>query len=175
MDQQQATVLKQVEVIAERLNNGEQLGAIVGLNKDQIKAMAALGYNLYQQGKFKEAETMFKGVTASDTTAFYGYAGVGAVALAMKPPDLDTAFANLTKASELKPDDATIQANLGEVLLRQGKIEEAKTHLEEAFKLDPGHSDPNVNRARAIVSGLDLVVKEVEKRTLAQSPLKAAS
>jgi len=81
---------------------------------------------------------------------------------------LETALSNLSKAAGLKPDDATIQANLGEVLLRQGKVEQAKSHLEKAFQLDPGHKDAGVNRARAIVKGLDLVVKEAERRQESQ-------
>jgi len=161
---QQVSVPEWALAIVSRLKAGEQLGAMIGLTDTQIKAMAAVGYNLYQQGKLKEAETMFKGVTASDTNAYYGFAGVGAVALAMKPPDLETAFTYLNRAAELKPDDATIQANLGEVLLRQGKVEEAKTHLEQAFQLDPAQKDPGANRARAIISGLDVLLKEAARR-----------
>ena len=129
----------------------------------QVQAFAALGYNLYQQGQLKEAEKMFRGVMAFDNKSYLGYAGLGAVALANKPPDLDAAYTNLTKALELKPNDASVQANLGEVLLRQGKLEEAKKHLERAFQLDPGHNDPGANRARALVSGLDMIVKELQK------------
>jgi tetratricopeptide (TPR) repeat protein len=107
---QQASVPEGALAVAERMKAGEQLGAMVGLNENQIKSMAALGYNLYQQGKLKEAGIMFKGVAASDTNAYYGFAGVGAVALAMKPADLQTAFTYLTRAVELKPDDADIPA-----------------------------------------------------------------
>ena len=71
---------------------------------------------------------------------------------------------------------STVQANLGEVLLRQGKLEEAKKHLERAFQLDPGHNDPGANRARALVSGLDMIVKELQSRMQAQGkPVAKAS
>jgi tetratricopeptide (TPR) repeat protein len=149
---------------AKRIIDGEKPATVFGVTDQQLKAIVALGYNQYQQGRFKDAET----------ASYMGFAGLGAVALAKKPPELDAAFTNLTKAAELKPDDATIQANLGEVLLRQGKIDDAKQHLEKAFALDPGHSDPGVNRVRAIVSGLDMIVKEVEKRVEARSTLKAS-
>jgi tetratricopeptide (TPR) repeat protein len=149
---------------AKRIIAGEKPATVFGVSDTQLKAIVALGYNQYQQGRLKDAETAFRGVTALDSSSYMGYAGLGAVALAKKPPELDDALANLTKASELKPDDATLQANLGEVLLRQGKIDEAKKHLEKAFALDPNRSDPGVNRARAIVSGLDMIVKEVEKQ-----------
>ena len=161
---------------ARRLVAGEQMKTVFGVTETQIKGIVALGYNQYDQGKLQDAEKAFRGVTALDSTSYFGYAGLGAVALAKRPPDLETAHLNLTKAAELKPDDATIQANLGEVLLRQGKVEDAKEHLEKAFRLDPGHKDPGVNRARAIVSGLDTIVREVEKRLQAQQarPAKAS-
>jgi len=147
-----------------RIMAGEEVGAVLGVSETQLTAIAALGYNKYQQGRLEDAETMFRGVAALDSKSYFGYAGLGAIALAKRPPDLETALSNLSKAAELKPNDATIQANLGEVLLRQGKVEQAKPHLEKAFQLDPGHKDAGVNRARAIVKGLDLVVKEAEKR-----------
>jgi Flp pilus assembly protein TadD len=159
----------------ERILAGEPIGEVLGVTDTQVKAIMAIGYNQYQQGKLKDAETIFRGVTSLDGKSYMGWAGLGAVALARKPPDLTTAFDSLTKAAELKPDDGTIQANLGEVLLRQGKVEEAKTHLEKAFQSDPNHKDPGVNRARAIVSGLNTIVQEVEKRLQAEAPQAKAS
>jgi tetratricopeptide (TPR) repeat protein len=149
---------------AKRILAGEQPAHVLGVTDNQVKAIVALGYNKYQQGKLDAAETMFKGAAGLDTTNYMGFAGLGAVALARKPADLDTALTNLTKAAELKPEDATIQANLGEVLLRQGKIDEAKGHLEKAFQLDPNRKDTGVNRARALVSGLDAIVQEAQRR-----------
>lgn len=161
--------------VTRRLEAGEQLAAILGVTETQMKGIVALGYNQYQQGRLKDAETAFRGVRALDSKSYFGYAGLGAVALAKKPPDLETAYTNLSKAAELKPDDPTIQSNLGEVLLRQGKIEEAKKHLEKAFHLDSGRSDPGTNRARAIVNGLNTIVKEVEQRIQSQAKRAKAS
>jgi tetratricopeptide (TPR) repeat protein len=158
---------------AKRLIAGEQLAAVLGVPETKIQALAALGYNHYQQGKLKDAKTLFDGVTALDNRSYLGYAGLGAVALASTPPDLASAHANLAKAVELNPNDASVQANMGEVLLREGKVEEAKEHLEKAFQLDPGHNDPGANRARAIVGGLDMIVKEIEQRIQTQAKAHA--
>ncbi len=103
MAQQEATVTETNQKAAQRLLAGEQLGAVLGLSELQVQGFAALGYNLYQQGQLKEAEKLFRGVTAFDSKSYLGYAGLGAVALATKPPDLDAAYTNLTKALELKP------------------------------------------------------------------------
>jgi Flp pilus assembly protein TadD len=161
--------------LVERLNAGEQLATILGVPEAKIQGFAVLGYNQYQQGKLKDAATFFRTVTALDTKSYLGYAGLGAVAMASNPPDLDAAYTNLSKAVELKPQDATIQANLGEVLLRQGKIEDAKTHLQRAFELDPERKDRGANRARALVGALDLVVKEAERLQKSQSLMAKAS
>jgi Tfp pilus assembly protein PilF len=160
MSQQQMTAAE----LAQRIAAGEQPVHVLGITDTQIKAIIALGYNRYQQGKLDAANTMFRGAAAIDPTNYLGYAGAGAVALARKPADLETAYTNLSKAAELKPDDASVQANLGEVLLRQGKVMEAKEHLEKAFQLDPERKDAGVNRARALVSGIDAVIKEAERR-----------
>ncbi|HZQ96085.1 MAG TPA: tetratricopeptide repeat protein [Candidatus Sulfotelmatobacter sp.] len=160
MAQQQFTATE----VEQRMKNGEQLSTILGVSEPKIEALAALGYNSYQQGQLKDAETFFAGVVALDNNSYIGNAGLGAVAMAQKPPKLDAAYSYLSKAAQLRPQDATIQANLGEVLLRQGKVEEAKPHLEKAFQLDPNFKDRGVNRARALVAGLDLVVKKAEQR-----------
>jgi Flp pilus assembly protein TadD len=162
---------------AKRIASGEKAAAVLGITDEQVKAFAALAYNQYQQGKYDDAEILFRGVTSLDSNAFYGYAGLGAVALARKPPDLSAAYDSLSKAAELKPDDPTIQANLGEVLLRQGKLSDAKMHLEKSFQSDPDHKDPGVNRVRALVAGLGILIQEAEKRAKQQGkpPLAQAS
>ncbi|MBI1789381.1 MAG: tetratricopeptide repeat protein [Acidobacteria bacterium] len=133
------------------------------LNEDQIVSIAALGFNLYQQGQLGEAQTIFEGLTAIDPTNYAGYAGLGAVALAKEPPALGDAVSHLTKASQMNASDPTVQANLGEALLRQGKFEDATKAFERALALDPNEEDPGANRARAIIDGMEVVVAEIEK------------
>jgi hypothetical protein len=41
---------------------------------------------------------------------------------------------------------------------------EAKEHLEKAFALDSNHKDPGVNRARALVAGIDAIIQEAQRR-----------
>jgi tetratricopeptide (TPR) repeat protein len=155
--------------VEKQMKAGEQLATVLGISEPQIEGVASLGYHAYEQGQLKNAEIFFRGVTALDRRSYVGWAGLGAVELAKKPQSLEAAHAYLSRAADLRPDDGTIQANLGEVLLRLGKIEEAKTHLERAFQLDPQRQDRGVNRARALVAGLDLVVKKAEQRQKAQS------
>jgi len=133
------------------------------LTEQQTAAIAALGYNLYEQGKMSEATTVFNGLVAIDPGNYIGYAGLGAVALASEPPQLDLAVANLREAARLNSKDPTVHANLGEALLRQAKFEEAAGAFEKALELDPEEEDAGANRARAILDGMEIVIEEVQK------------
>jgi Flp pilus assembly protein TadD len=148
---------------AKKIVAGEQLSEVLGVTDNQIQAIAAVGYNLYQQGKLTDAEVVFRGLISTNKNSPYGYAGLGAVAMAKRPADLAAAHENISKAAELAPNDATIQSNLGEVLLRQGKFDVASKQFQKALKLDPDSKDPGANRARAILTGLTAVATEVQR------------
>lgn len=143
------------------------------LGERQLQGTAALAFNMYQQGRLQEAAAIFGGLTVVNPQSYFGFAGLGAIALAKNPPDLDNALTNLSKAAELNPNDTSVQANLGETLIRMGKISDAKSHLEKAFQLDPGHNDPGANRARAIVGGLNIIAQQLVQRVEAQSKPQA--
>jgi tetratricopeptide (TPR) repeat protein len=158
---------KTAQDAAQRILAGEQLADVFGLTEAHIQAIAARAFNLHQQGRYKDAETLYRGLIAANNKVFYGYAGLGALALAKQPADLATARENLTKAAELNPKDPTVQANLGEVLVRQGKVDEAAKHFKTAFELDSQHREPGVNRARAIVASLAAISAEAKRKATA--------
>ncbi len=137
------------------------LNTFFGLTDDQIEAIAALGFNLYQQGKIRDAEAIFEGLIALDGKNYYGYAGLGAMALAEEK--LEEALGYLKKAAELSPEDPSVHANLGEVLLRMAKFDEASAEFEKALDLDPEEHDPGANRARAIIGGMEILINEMER------------
>ncbi|MGH9720746.1 MAG: tetratricopeptide repeat protein [Bryobacteraceae bacterium] len=121
-----------------------------------------LGFNFYQQGKSREAETLFRGLVAIQPNLYYGFAGLGAIALAEER--FDEARLCLSLAEALEARDASVHANLGEVLLRQGKFDEAAAQFQRALDLDPGQRDPGANRARALLGGLALLMSEESGR-----------
>jgi Flp pilus assembly protein TadD len=122
------------------------------LTDGHLDAIAIMGFNLYQQGDSEQAKILFEGLTAFSHYA--GFAGLGAIALAAEPPDLETAIPNLNRAAELNPNDPTVRANLGEALLRKGSLEEAAAEFGKSLELDPEGKDPGASRARAILAGL---------------------
>ncbi len=134
---------------------------LFGLTRSEIDAIEVLGFQLYEQGRTAEAQTIFQGLIVLDRRMYQGYAGMGAVALAEQK--LEQAAEWLAQAVERNPNDPTVQANLGETLLRLGRFEPAAAAFEKALALDPEQKDPGANRARAIVSGMKLVVQELQK------------
>ena len=69
------------------------------------------------------------------------------------------AIALLQRAVEIEPDLYTAHAELGANLLRENKIDEARPHLEIAYRGDP-FSAPNVNTLRLIDSFDNFVLSE---------------
>lgn len=151
------------ETLRKALAGDVPLNEVFGLSEEQTGSIAILGLNLYQQGKIAEARTLFEGLIALNPNLFTGYAGLGAIALAAEPPRLDEAVQHLTKAIAINPNDPSVQANLGEALLRQGKFEDAAAAFEKALALDPDEADAGANRARAIIDGMEVVINEVQK------------
>ncbi|HEX3819590.1 MAG TPA: hypothetical protein VHW45_04625 [Candidatus Sulfotelmatobacter sp.] len=132
--------------------------------ESQLQAIAALGFNFYQQGRLKEADTAFRFLKLLHPQAYYAHAGLGVVAMAKQPPDLEEACQSLSRAAELNADDASVQASLGEAFLRVGEMEKAAAHLKRAVELDPQQKDPGAARARAILVGLSSIVRQIQER-----------
>lgn len=143
------------------------LNVFFGFSKRHIEAMAALGFNLYRQGKARDAEIVFQGLVALDSTQYHGYAGLGALALWEQRPA--EAVTYLVRAVELNPNDPTVHANLGEALLRQAKFEEAAKHFDKALDLDPDEADAGANRARAILQGMEILIGEFQRMEAARA------
>jgi len=144
------------------------------ISEEQLEGIASMGYRLYEDGKFDEAAVIFQGLTVIARESYYGYAGLGAIALAKTPPDLDGALPNLTIAAELNPDSPTVHANLGEALLRHRKFDEAAAEFRKALDLDPEKKDAGANRARAIIEGLRVVTAELKKMAAAQNTVSTS-
>jgi tetratricopeptide (TPR) repeat protein len=136
------------------------LSQMFGLAKQDIEAIAVVGFQLYEQGKTTDAETIFNGLIALDSQVYYGYAGLGALALVQEK--LDDASRWLTRAAELNPEDPAVYANLGEAFLRQAKFDSAAGAFQKALTLDPSETNPSANRARAMLTGMRSVLRQTE-------------
>ncbi|MBI1352767.1 MAG: tetratricopeptide repeat protein [Acidobacteria bacterium] len=150
------------DVTLDQILDGEAtMNDIFGFSDLQIQSIAVLGFQAYEQGRNDEARILFEGLTALDSKSYYGYAGLGVLALV--EDDVDAAVDYLRQAAERTSGDAAVYANLGEALFRQGKVEEAADAFQKAIELDPEGKDPGANRARAMMYGVSVVLEEAAK------------
>jgi Flp pilus assembly protein TadD len=148
-------------IVKEAAAGQVSLNQVPGIQRQEIETIAALGFQMYEQGKTEDAQVIFDGLIALDSEVYYGYAGLGAMALVEEK--LDDAVRWLTRAAELNPTDPAIHANLGEAFLRQANFRDAATAFEKALKLDPAEKNPGANRARTILLGLQQMVDEYQR------------
>jgi Tfp pilus assembly protein PilF len=145
------------------VSGGAPLSTLFGVSKGQLAEMARFGHQLWRQGRRVEAQKVFCGLIALDESSYYGHAGMGLVA--MSQDDYPGAERYLTKAAALEPSDAAVAVNLGETLLRQGKLEPAIASFQSAARLDASGQNAGAARARAILIGLGRGAAEMLRGT----------
>jgi len=138
-----------------------------GLDSDVMLAWANQGYFFYNQGKYAEAEVIFKGLVTLNGGVSYYHTALGSIYEAEEK--YDEALEQFEKALEIDTEDICAIVNRGEILLRKGKVVEAAEEFKRAIDLDnanieaskakgePPNPDPAAQRART----LSLVTYEV--------------
>ena len=140
------------ELIDDVLSKKITLADALGLSSGVVEVFAVLGSQCYEQGRYKDARTMFQAAVALDDTSYFGHAGLGAVSLIEE--DLDSALVSLQRAYELNTKDPAVCGNLGEAYLRRAQFPEAFRFLSEAAALDSSHTNPFANRARGMLHAI---------------------
>jgi len=125
----------------------QELNAIAGL---EMVAMAVIGFSMYEQGRYDEAEVVFRGLCSLDPKEGYYWTVLGAVYLARD--DLDSAEACFNSAIQLDEKEIAAYVNRGEVYLRQGRVIEAAYDFKKAVELDAENKNPSSQRARLLAA-----------------------
>lgn len=112
-----------------------------------------LGRAHVQAGSAEEAEECFEKAAAIDpgeSHVFLGRLGD----LFARAGDLDRAARILRKASAEKPDISFYHCSLGDVLIRQGRLEDGHEAYKRAVACDPGSGEAYLNRlGKALLDG----------------------
>ena len=87
---------------------------------------------LYRMGEFSKAIERYNAIIGSGTNNAIAYAGLARAYLKLKRPN--DAYLAATKAVEQDPSPGTAHSALGEVYLRQGRLDEAQTEFLTALK-----------------------------------------
>ena len=145
-----------------------------GLSDDVLLAWANQGYFFYNQGKYAEAEVIFKGLVTLNGGVSYYHTALGSIYEAEEK--YDEALEQFDKALEIDGNDICAIVNRGEIKLRQGEVVEAATEFKRAIDLDneniaksqekgePPNPDPAAQRARTLSLVTYEVLKEIEAK-----------
>jgi Flp pilus assembly protein TadD len=107
--------------------------SVLDATPDNATALNNLGFAAAQSGRFEEAVALYERAIAVHDRATT-HLNLGNVRAAMG--DLEGGVAELSRATELAPDDVTAYDNLGQLLLLQGRIAEAEAAWRRAVTID---------------------------------------
>lgn len=162
----------------------EQIAALVegtatfqdffNLSDDVLLAWANQGYFFYNQGKYPEAETIFKGLVTLNPNVAYYHTALGSIYEAQEK--YEDAMSEFNEALGIDAEDICAIVNRGEIRLRQGQVLEAAEDFQKGIELDeakmakqkesnePVTPDPAAQRARALSVVTYEVLKEIEAK-----------
>jgi tetratricopeptide (TPR) repeat protein len=139
------------------------LQELQGITAQEMLAMALMGYQLYEQGRYDKAQIIFEGLIALDPRESYYYTALGAVYLA--GDNLPMAQKLLSAAIRTNPHDLAAHVNRGEVHLRQGQVLEAAQDFKRAVELDPQQKDPISQRARLLATATLETIRAAQRKS----------
>jgi tetratricopeptide (TPR) repeat protein len=139
------------------------LQQLKGITPRQMLAVAMIGYQLYEQGRYDKAQIVFQGLSVLDPSQSYYRTALGAVYLAAE--NLNMAQQVLTGALRINPNDLAAYVNRGEAYLRQGKVLEAAQDFKKAVELDPEKKDPISHRARLLATATLETIRAAQRQS----------
>lgn len=126
------------------------LGQLYGMTIEEAYSIAELGYTFVEQGRLKEAQTVFQGLVLSNPYDAYFHTMLGSIYQKMEL--IDGALEEYTIACALDPANLQGYVNRGELLIRKGNFEQAARDFKSAIDLDPNGVNASANRARALAT-----------------------
>lgn len=126
------------------------LGQLYGITIEEAYSVAELGYTFMEQGRLKDAQTVFQGLVISNPYDAYFHTVLGSIY--QKQENIDGAVEEYSIAIGLDPANMEAYVNRGEVLIRKGNFQQAAADFKNALEMDPDGHSPSVNRARALAS-----------------------
>ena len=138
---------------------------------EQNKKDLANGAARVKDEKYDEAEAMFGRVLENDPENADALAGMGRVKLGKK--QYADALSLLERAAGKKPDDAALQASLGEAYNKLDRPQEAATAYGAALKAEPANGNYGIAQAQALRKAKQLDKAEEVLREIAKTDAQA--
>lgn len=117
---------------------------------EMLFQLAEFGYTQFQNGRYEDAERVFKTLTILDWNNNYYHSMMGSILQRQKR--YGEAIAEYTQAIELSAEDAVSLTHRGEIYLQHGLLKEAREDFERAILLDPEGENRWANRARMLLT-----------------------
>lgn len=144
-----------------------------GMSMEEAYAIADLGYTLFEQGRYDDAQTVYEGLVIGNPYDAYFHTMLGAIYA--KKNMHEEAAEEYSIAIELDPKNISALVNRGELLLQHGEFEYAMEDLKKAIDLDPKAENPSGIRARALAAATAAIIKEVMEKKGKGAELKGPS
>jgi tetratricopeptide (TPR) repeat protein len=126
---------------------------LMNFTPEMLFQLAEFGFMQFRQGRYQDAERVFKGLTVLDWHNAYYHSVLGSILQRQKR--YGEAIAEYTQALELDPRDIVSLTNRGEIFMQHGLMEEASEDFKGAIKLDVDGDDKFANRARMLLAQIE--------------------
>lgn len=140
------------EDFLDRFIQGDATAAeMMGLSREELYMIAKRGYDLMQEGKMGQAREVYDGLVYLDPYDPYFYTVLGSIC--QKQDNSEDAIKCYDIGIRLQAWNINALANRGEILLNQGKLEEALRDLQLViyYEPDPENANPSVVRTKALL------------------------
>ena len=153
VDDAKMTTRQKAADMVERLRRGEKMAEILDLRSSTVANLEAQVFRLYRNGLFSRAKTAGRGVLALDEDRPLMHLVLGDIAL--EEYRFSEAVKYLRRADELAPDKPVIRARLGEALLKDGEVREARSHLEAVIDAGAEVGADDRRRCQVLLRAVD--------------------
>ncbi len=152
---------------------------LTGLTMHEAYSFAEVAYNLFEQGKYDQAQTIVEGLVISNPYDGYFHGLLGAIY--GRKGMHEEAQEEYSIAIDLDPTNLSAFVNRAEIHLQHGEIEKALKDLKKAIELDPKGEKPFGVRARALAAATSVLEEalkqsgvDIEKAAAEQAKKKPA-
>ncbi len=136
-----------------RLREGAKMSEIFGIDSETMLNLEAQAFRLYRNGLFSRAQVAGRGVLALDEDRVLVRLIMGDMAL--EEYRFAEAIEHLGAAHLLAPGKPVIQARLGEALLKKGRKQRARKHLQAVVAAGDKADGDDVARCRVLLRALE--------------------
>lgn len=131
---------------------------LTGLTMQDAYTFAEVAYNLFEQGKYDQAQTIVEGLVISNPYDAYFHSLLGSIY--GRKGMHEEAQEEYSIAIELDDKNLAAYVNRAEILLQHGEIMKALEDLGVAVRLDPKGEKPFGIRARALAQATATILEE---------------